>query len=53
MTPEIVAGITDRYVELYENITGERFVKGAEEADTQGILRRIETNVAACLKDLG
>ena len=27
MTPEIIAGITDRYIELYENITGEPFVR--------------------------
>ena len=27
MTPDIVAGITDRYIELYENITGEPFVR--------------------------
>ena len=27
VTPEIVAGITDRYIELYENITGEPFVR--------------------------
>ena len=27
MTPEIVNGITDRYIELYEHITGEKFVK--------------------------
>lgn len=27
MTTEIVAGITDRYIELYENITGEPFVR--------------------------
>ena len=27
MTPGIVAGITDRYIELYENITGEPFVR--------------------------
>ena len=27
MTPEIVAGITDRYSELYENITGEPLVR--------------------------
>ena len=52
MTPEIVAGITDRYIELYENITGERFIKGAEAADTQTILHRIETNVSECLKAL-
>ena len=51
MTPQIVAGITDRYVELYEQITGERFVK-AEAADTQAILQRIEKNVTECLKSL-
>ena len=51
MTPQIVAGITDRYVELYEQITGERFVK-AEAADTQAILQRIEKNVSECLKSL-
>ena len=52
MTPEIVAGITDRYIELYEKITGEAFVKEAEGSDTQAILRRIEQRVAACLKSL-
>jgi len=52
MTPEIVAGITDRYVELYEKITGEPFVKAAEASDPEAILRRIEEHVAACLKHL-
>ena len=56
MTPEIVAGITDRYVELYEKITGEPFVKAAEASDeasdTETILRRIEKNVSECLKSL-
>lgn len=41
MTPEVVAGITDRYVELYEHITGCKF-QGAECDD---ILGRIETNI--------
>ena len=27
MTPEVVGGITDRYIELYEHITGEKFEK--------------------------
>ena len=27
MTPEVVTGITDRYIELYEHITGEKFEK--------------------------
>lgn len=46
MTPEVVKGITERYVELYENITGCRF-QGAESDD---ILGRIETNINNFLK---
>jgi phosphoribosylaminoimidazole-succinocarboxamide synthase len=34
MTPEIVNGITDRYIELYEHITGEKFEKKAYSAET-------------------
>lgn len=41
MTPEVVAGITERYVELYEHITGEKFVPAADE-DVQA---RIENNI--------
>jgi phosphoribosylaminoimidazole-succinocarboxamide synthase len=41
MTPEIVEGITNRYIELYEHITGEKFVK----TEGESILKRIETNV--------
>ena len=48
MTEDIVNGITDRYVELYENIVGEKFVK-AEGAD---ILARIENSVTECLNNL-
>ena len=49
MTPEIVNSITDRYIELYENITGEKFVK----ADSTGnVLERIEKNVLDCLSKL-
>ena len=33
MTPEIVNGITDRYIELYEHITGEKFQKTDYSAD--------------------
>lgn len=51
MTPEIVAGITDRYIELYEHITGEKFVK-AEEGSTADILARIEKNVTDCISSL-
>lgn len=48
MTDEIVAGITDRYIELYEQITGEQFVK----AESDDVETRIEQNVTACLKAL-
>ena len=48
MTPAVVAGITDRYIELYEHITGQKFVK----ADSTHVLKRIEDNVNACLKTL-
>ena len=46
MTPEVVAGITDRYIELYENITGEAFKK-AEGEDSE---ERIARNIAEFLK---
>lgn len=46
MTPEVVNGITDRYVELYEHIVGEKFERG-ECADVPG---RIEANIASFLK---
>lgn len=46
MTPEIVAGISERYIELYENITGEKFNK----ADVANIAERIESNVVNYLK---
>ena len=48
MTPEIVSSITERYIELYENIVGEPFVKG-ECGDVQA---RIERNVVECLSKL-
>ena len=47
MTEEVVSGITDRYIELYEHITGEPFVRH-EDADVTG---RIEKNISAFLAD--
>ena len=41
MTPAIVEGITNRYIELYEHITGEVFVKDQNE----DLLARIEKNI--------
>lgn len=48
MTPEIVDSISDRYIELYEQITGERFVKNPS-AD---ILNRIEKNTLNAINEL-
>ncbi len=46
MTTEIVAGISERYIELFENISGEIFDK----ADIADISARIEKNVVDYLK---
>ncbi len=46
MTDEIVNGISERYIELYENITGEKFEKADVSSD---IAARIEQNVSAYL----
>ena len=51
MTPEVVSGITERYIELYENITGEKFNRG-EEGSLDETLSRIRRNVTACLESL-
>lgn len=48
MTPEVVNSISERYIELYEHLTGNTFVK-AEEADLDA---RIEKNVLDCLDRL-
>ena len=42
MTDEVVAGITARYIELYEGITGEKLILDAE---TEDIATRIENNL--------
>ena len=47
MTDEIVAGISERYIELYENITGEKF----ERANIENITERIEKNISEYLKN--
>ena len=46
MTPEVVSGITDRYVELYEHITGERFIRKDYNAES------VEADVRDCLSSL-
>lgn len=45
MTDEKITEISNRYIELYEQITGENFVK----ANTENVLNRIEKNVTKYL----
>lgn len=45
MSDEWVAQISDRYIELYEKLTGEKFVKG----DTSSLQKRIEKNISEAL----
>ncbi|MFD2942351.1 phosphoribosylaminoimidazolesuccinocarboxamide synthase [Flavobacterium notoginsengisoli] len=45
MTDEYIESVSERYIELYENILGEKFVK----ADIDNIDQRIEKNVLAYL----
>ena len=48
MTPEYCLSVSERYIELYENIVGEVF----EKADIADVAGRIEKNVNAYLKTL-
>lgn len=45
MTDEYIETVSERYIELYENIIGEKFIK----ADVSNIQERIEKNVVAFL----
>ena len=45
MTEEYIASVSERYIELYENILGEKFIK----ADISNINERIEKNVLTYL----
>ena len=46
MTDEYITTVSERYIELYEKITGDTFVK----ADVNNIQDRINTNVLEYLK---
>jgi phosphoribosylaminoimidazole-succinocarboxamide synthase len=46
MTPAYCESVSERYIELYEHITGEKFVK----ADTSNVAERIEKNITNYLK---
>ena len=47
MSDEFVMQVSDRYIELYETISGRKFVK----ADISDVEKRIEHNVTSFLKD--
>ena len=46
MTDEIIHSISERYIELYEKIVGEKFIK----LDLTDVIGRIETNIISFLK---
>jgi len=48
MTPEKVTSISERYIELYEQIVGEKFVK----SEDQDVLNRVENNIKKALQAL-
>ena len=48
MPAEFVQSITDRYIELYEKIIGEKFVK----SDVSEVVKRVEKNVSAYIDTL-
>ena len=47
MTDEIVKSISERYIELYEKVTGEKFAKPAE---NENPVDRIERNIVKSLQ---
>ncbi len=48
MTPEFIESVSDRYIELFEHITGQKFVK----AEDSNLAKRISGNVTKCLAEL-
>ncbi|MBK1440906.1 phosphoribosylaminoimidazolesuccinocarboxamide synthase [Parapedobacter sp. ISTM3] len=48
MTDEIVSSISERYIELFQHITGEQFAYPLE----MDVLERVERNVVAALQEL-
>lgn len=48
MTKEITSSISERYIELYENIVGEKF----DRADVSDVLSRVEKNINAYLSSV-
>ena len=48
MNEALVNSVSDRYIELYENITGEKFIK----SDNSDITSRVENNIVKYLNSL-
>ncbi len=48
MPDEFVHEVSERYIELFENITGDKFVR----SDDEKMLERIENNILKALKEL-
>lgn len=48
MTDEFINQVSERYIELYENITSEKF----ERSDVTNVIERVENNIIECLKTL-
>lgn len=46
LTDEFVNSVSDRYIELYEKITGEGF----EKSNIEDVMKRVETNIKTFLK---
>lgn len=48
MTEEFINQVSERYIELYEHITGEKFVK----SDVSDVLKRVEQNINTAISSL-
>lgn len=48
MTDEFINQVSERYIELYEHITGEKFVK----SDVSDVLNRVEQNINSAITEL-
>ena len=48
MTDEFCREVSERYIELYEHITGRKF----EKAPVENLRERIADNVLSCLENL-
>jgi len=48
MNDNFVTSVSERYIELYEKITGDKFQK----ANILDVERRIEENIVKCIKEL-